>query len=246
MAEQETMGIEAAATPPEAGEGVSVDEQAEKDAGTFYPDEKKAEAKAGDEKSDDGSKGDDAKPDDKPGEGEGDSEKELEDSKEGEEQKDSKEGEGEGEQEFSLSLPEGSLLDDKAVEAVTEFAKENKLSKEQAQAVLQRESDLISDVQEFQKSEHKERVEGWAETVRTDSELGGDNFNKTAELAKRAVDAFATEEFKKELAVSGYGNHPEVVRVFAKIGESLESKALITGDPVKQEKSMEEVFYGNQ
>lgn len=145
---------------------------------------------------------------------------------------------------YELKMPEGSQLDAAAVEKVSSFAKENKLSKDQAQAILNRESDAVKSFSETQQAALKERRETWKTESSNDKEIGGEGFNKNVEMAHRALKHFGGEKLMQELEVTGYGNHPEVVRVFARIGKAMsEDKFVQAGAQVSGQKSLAETFY---
>mgnify|MGYP003126241637 FL=1 len=57
----------------------------------------------------------------------------------------------------------------------------------------------------------------------------GDKFNHNLEMARRAFMNFATPEAVKVLEETGMGNHPELLKVFAKIGEVLAEDSVLPG-----------------
>lgn len=133
---------------------------------------------------------------------------------------------------YKLTLPEKTLFDAAALEGITAFAKDLGLSAEAAQKLVERDSQMLDKFAEHVdavvKAEHAERVEGWKKAVETDKELGGEKFKETAYLADKALRMFATPEFKKALNETGFGNHPELVRVFTKIGKSISEDSFTT------------------
>jgi hypothetical protein len=146
---------------------------------------------------------------------------------------------------YDLKAPKDSLLDSGAVDRIKSFAKEKGLSPDQAQALLERESANVASFVAEQQKTHEEMRTSWLEQARTDKEIGGDNFNANTELAKRVVERFGTDEFKKALDESGLGNHPELVRILARIGKAMGNDTLVvpgssTGTP---KQSMAERLY---
>lgn len=128
---------------------------------------------------------------------------------------------------FDLKAPKDSLLDTAAVDAIKAFAKEKGLSAEQAQAMLERESANVASFVEQQEQARDQMRSSWLEQTKTDKEIGGEQFNANAELAKRVVEKFGTDEFKKALDESGLGNHPELVRILARIGKAMGNDTLV-------------------
>lgn len=147
---------------------------------------------------------------------------------------------------YELKLSEGSLLAAETVQKIEEFAKANKLSPERAQELLTREETLLKSHVETQVSAHNERVEQWKVAASKDKEIGGEAFGQNAELAKRSLEKFGSPELKEMLSATGFGNHPEVIRVFARIGKAMSEDKIITGGtpPSATQKSRAEKFYG--
>ena len=143
---------------------------------------------------------------------------------------------------YELTLPEGSYLKESAVEKTASIAKERGLSNEEAQFVLEQSSRAVED----HLLDAQAVTEGWIAEVKSDKEIGGEHFNKSVESAKRVIERFATDEFKNYLNETKFGNHPEVVRTFARIGRAMEEDSLIMpkGTPAANKKSPEELFYG--
>lgn len=145
---------------------------------------------------------------------------------------------------YDLKLPDGSLLTASDLEEISSYAKEKGLSQEQATELMTREHLAVSEYHEAQQEAFKAKTEEWKKAVSNDKELGGDNLAKSAEFAYRAVERFASPEFKEELNKTGFGNHPEVVRMFSRIGRAMSDDKIIgNGAPPVEKKSMEEIFY---
>lgn len=146
--------------------------------------------------------------------------------------------------EYKLKLPENSLLNAKAIEEVTAFAKEKGLSPEQAQLTLERESNAVVAFAEAQQNQMELKKTEWYEAAKSDKEIGGDIFAESAEMAKRVVNKYGSDAFKEELERSGLGNHPELLRVFARIGKAMQSDTLVRpGSMASSSKPIEQIFY---
>jgi len=147
---------------------------------------------------------------------------------------------------YDLKLPEGSPLKADAIDKIAAIAKERGLSNEEAQAELNKESELIGTYVKGQAVEADTVKEGWIAEAKSDKEIGGDNFAKSAETAKRVVKRFGTEAFEKALNETGLGNHPEAVRVFTRIGKAMsEDQLVLPGTQPAPRKSLEETLYGD-
>lgn len=147
---------------------------------------------------------------------------------------------------YDLKLPEGSKLDAKHLESVTAFAKANKLSQDEAKALVERD-DAVSKAQYAKlDAEAKQFIESLVPLAKADKDIGGESFDKNVQLAQRVVTKFDTNGvFKKMLDETGYGNHPEVIRIFRNIGNAMKEDELVIAPPAPSEKkSTAQVLFG--
>ena len=137
-------------------------------------------------------------------------------------------GEGDGEQEpinYELSLPDGYTFDEEIKNGLVEFAKEKNLTQEETQKL----ADLGVKMREKEVAQFQETQKQWIEQIKSDPVLGGAQLNENIAVAKKAIDTFGTPELKKLLNDTGFGNHPEVVSAFYKIGKSISEDKLVIG-----------------
>lgn len=207
----------------------------------LYDDEgggSKDEAKAGEE-----AKGEESK-DDKSEDDKADDDKSED--KDGKEEDDKGEKEDEGAPEkYDLKLAEDSLLDQKDVDEIAARARELDLSNEDAQLMVEMEAEAANRYHEKIAAEVKEIHDGWLKAAQTDKEIGGDSFKENVELAHRVLEKFGTKEFNQMLNDSNYGNHPEVIRIFARLGKQMASDEAVFGSDQGGEKPLEALFYDN-
>jgi len=142
---------------------------------------------------------------------------------------DDKPNEEEAESEFVLNVGEGASQAD--ADEITAFAKENKLSKEAAQKLLDSRVALNKKFKDDQTKFLQTQQTKWLNDSKADKEIGGDKFDASVALAKRATAKFASPGLKKMLDDSGLGNHPEVIKMFARVGKSMQDDEHI--DPPK-------------
>jgi len=107
-----------------------------------------------------------------------------------------------------------------------EFAHDTGLTQDQADNILK----LYGDIQEEQEEEHQNGLE----ELRTNTTMElqkewGKNYDGKMDYAKRAFAQFATPELSQLMDESGMGNHPEMLRVFAKVGELMGEDSLVVG-----------------
>lgn len=137
-------------------------------------------------------------------------------------------GEGAGEQEpinYELSLPDGYTFDEEIKNGLVEFAKQKNLTQEETQKL----ADLGVKMREKEAALFQETQKQWIEQIKSDPVLGGAQLNENIAVAKKAIDTFGTPELKKLLNDTGFGNHPEVVSAFYKIGKSISEDKLVIG-----------------
>lgn len=148
---------------------------------------------------------------------------------------------------YELKLPDGTKLDAKHLEGIATFSKERGLSNEEAQAIVEREHTLLTSYEKTVAESVKTEIESWAKSSEADKEIGGEKFKENVTLAKQVLDRFANDDFKKFLDVSGYGNHPEVLRFVINIGKAMTQDQLVksTVPPTGEKKSTESVLYNN-
>jgi len=147
---------------------------------------------------------------------------------------------------LELKLPENALLTAEHLKELEAYAREKNLTQEQAQAMLEREAKSVADYVQAQEATLEGLRTEWFEQCKSDKEVGGDKFSASAESAKRVVDKFATPEFKEILKQTGYGNHPELLRVFARIGNAMaDDKMVLSKAQIGKTKPLENVFYGD-
>ncbi len=83
--------------------------------------------------------------------------------------------------------------------------------------------------------------------MKADKEIGGDKFDANMESARRIIEKYGDEQIKNDLNVSGFGNYPPLVRLFAKLGKLMNEGQILSGKPVSEKpkgpKSLAEALY---
>ena len=119
--------------------------------------------------------------------------------------------------EYAFTTPDGAApLDPKRVEAFTALAKELKLPADTAQKVV----DLAAQEAKASAEAHTALVQSWADEVKADKTLGGDNLSASALVARKAID-LGPPELKELLNSTGLGNHPAVFKWAYAVGKAL-------------------------
>lgn len=139
--------------------------------------------------------------------------------------------------EYEFSFPDEVEVDQEAVQTFKEWAKDHKLSQKDAQDLVDLNTDLMSKQYEKNQQSYSEMVSGWADEARSDKEFGGDKFDDNVAVAKKAMEAFGTEELSEALDLTGAGNHPEIIRFFYKVGKAIVEDGMVAGTPSKEKES---------
>lgn len=130
--------------------------------------------------------------------------------------------------------------DEKVVSAFVELAKELKLPQEGAQKML----DKLAETVNQRDAERIEAIhEEWQKASKEDKEFGGEKFEENLSVAKAAYQKLATDELKAFMDESQIGSHPEVIRLFYRIGKQISDDNLVSGG--QEVPSAEKPFYPN-
>lgn len=153
---------------------------------------------------------------------------------------------------YELTFSEGIAPDDATIAEATPLLQELKLSNEQAQkfvplieahtarALAARDAQIDSYIA-------GERA-AWLESAKADPEIGGDKFDASLTSAAKALDRFGAtkdSDFRALLETSGLGNHPEMIRMFAKIGAAVSEDTSFprSGSATQAPRTLAETLY---
>jgi len=146
---------------------------------------------------------------------------------------------------YDLELGEKTFLAKGNVDAVVGFAKEHNLSNDAAKDILTKQDLAVADFVTRQEAAQVAETNAWAEEVKSDAELGGDNLTATIENSKSVLDRFGSDELTSMLRDSGNGNNPVVVRFLSKIGAAMaEDKSISSTRHGETSVSDADKFYG--
>lgn len=145
---------------------------------------------------------------------------------------------------YEFKAPEGAELDKEAVAQFEPIARELNLSQEQAQKLVDLYgSKVMPQLMKQQADTWQKQVADWGTAAKDDAEIGGDKFDGNLTRAKQAMDKFATPQLREFLETTGMGNHPELIRVFVKVGAAMSEDGLVTSNE-KGQRSAADVLYG--
>lgn len=127
---------------------------------------------------------------------------------------------------YEFTAPEGSELDAAVTDAFAGVAKELNLTQEAAQKVVDKMAPLMAQRQAEQVQAVQKQ---WRDESTADKEFGGDKLTESLATARKAMDAFASPGLKQTLEQTGLGNHPEVIRMFVKVGKAISEDGFVNG-----------------
>lgn len=144
---------------------------------------------------------------------------------------------------YELQLPEGFSLDPQVMTEFEPVLRELNLDNAQASKL----AGLYGQLRQSEAAAYGETVQEWGKQAAADPEIGGKAFTENVELARSALATHGSPELKGLLDSTGLGNHPEVIRFFARVGKTIPKEDGV----VKPERSggsrasAADVLYGN-
>lgn len=130
---------------------------------------------------------------------------------------------------YEFKLPEGVTLDTEVTTELADLSKEFGLSQENAQKV----ADLGVKLSQKWAADQVKALEAsgteWAAATQSDAEIGGDKLDASLAAGQKALKELGTPELSKLLAQSRLGNHPEVIRFFARVGQRVSTDGFVAG-----------------
>jgi len=207
---------------------------------------------------------------------EGDKETESKDSEpkdgeksEGEEESEEEEESGAPESYEKFELPEGVEMTDEQFKEVSEFSQSLNLNQEQAQQAVNYHNEVVgrvlADAKEEANIQRMKTQEDWVNQVKGDKEIGGAAMKENLSVALKSLNAFSdnavdatgkpvldkaglpVSKIAQALQESGFGDHPEMVRVFYRVGKLISEDSYLSGKaPTGAPKTQAETMYPDQ
>ncbi len=133
--------------------------------------------------------------------------------------------EGAGSGDITLKFPEGFKADDALVGKLQPLFKKHGLDSAKAQELVDAYAGHQAELSKAsEKDAEKAFVDlkaGFLKDLKADKEIGGAKFDASVAAATKAIAKFGTPALQKFFDDTGMGNHPEVVRAFAKVGAAM-------------------------
>jgi len=142
-------------------------------------------------------------------------------------------------------LPEGVEVDEELFASVKEIGEKHKVPAEAMQELIDAYANKVTGADVKIKEQWADVEQGWKDTANSDKEIGGDNYDLKVEKAKRAISVFGTPELKEALEQTRMGNHPELIRVFSRIGEKITEEGNFDRGSGAGQRSRGDVLFDN-
>lgn len=146
---------------------------------------------------------------------------------------------------YEFAAPEGMTLEPETTTQFETVARELNLTNEQANKLLPLAGELVKRNVAMQQEAQVKQVQKWLDESKADTEFGGDKFDTNVTAVRAAVARFATPQLKELMDQTGLGNHPEVVRLFYRIGNAIADDKFVAAPPAAPKKSAASVLFDN-
>lgn len=118
---------------------------------------------------------------------------------------------------YELKMPDGVEMDADLLAEVTPLFREARLSPAQAQVV----ADAYVKTQTDALKKHADTTAGWLAEAKADPEIGRKDYEKNLAHAHRAFQAVGNERAMQLFDTYGLGNHPDILRIFVRVGKAI-------------------------
>lgn len=127
---------------------------------------------------------------------------------------------------YDLKPQEGEAFADGFLDAYTKSVRELNLTNDGAQKLL---DDVGPSIAAAQLAKVEAVKEGWKAACEADKEFGGDGMKENLAVARKGLEAFGSPELAKFIGETGLGSHPEIVRLFWKLGQTVKEDTILSG-----------------
>jgi len=133
---------------------------------------------------------------------------------------------------YDLKMPEGVNVDTQMLAALGPEFKDLGLSNRDAQRLADKFIETQTARLAKQAEDWAATTQGWVDQAKKDPEIGGAKWDATASTAAGVVERFGSDSLREYLNASGAGNHPELIRLLAKVGAAIgEDEPAISENP---------------
>lgn len=147
---------------------------------------------------------------------------------------------------YELKAPEGVELDPAVAQEFEGYARELGLPQDKAQKGFELGAKIAQSVIAKQTADLAALRKGWQEAVKSDKEFGGPKLQESLGHAEKSKQAFLTPELRDVLDKSGLGDHPELVRMWVRVGKLMAEDKIVSGGAAPDRGDMADRLYGKK
>jgi hypothetical protein len=147
-----------------------------------------------------------------------------------------KKSDGAPEKYADFTLPEGYEKDEELLGEFSALAKEANLPQEVAQKFVDLQAKFLTKTAGDNDKAWNDLHQSWIKSAKEDKDIGGATYEKNVGLANQALAKYGTPELFKMLLDTRTGDHPELIRVFSKIGAAMGTEDKGGGGPPLSDK----------
>ena len=151
-------------------------------------------------------------------------------------------------EDYKLEASEDFNVPQENLDSFTAACKAAKLSKAQAEAMLNWHKQFAGDVQKLQAQQESAQIRQWQDEILRDPEIGGSRWKAAVADSRKALNAFDQDGKLRTLLKQMHADyHPDVVRVIARVGRAMGEDRFIgsRGESSGKERPLEERMWPN-
>lgn len=141
---------------------------------------------------------------------------------------------------YEWRLPEGVQIGEGETETYQSLFRELSLTQEQVDRIAEVEGELA----QARIQQQEQMREDWKAAAQKDEELGRD-WDLTLQRAGYALNELADEEFANFLEDTGLGDHPVLIKAFARLGQVMSNDQFGSGNPAPEQQPSYRSWYQN-
>jgi hypothetical protein len=132
-------------------------------------------------------------------------------------------------EELEFTVPEGMEVNEPLMGEFKDLAKELGITQEVGQKLIDLQTAHEQKRADESTQAWNDMQATWVNDAKADKEYGGTEMNANLAVAKKTIDQFGTPELKEMLDFTGAGNHPEIIRLFYRVGKAISDDNLVMG-----------------
>lgn len=145
----------------------------------------------------------------------------------------------------AFKLPEGMSINEDIMGEFSQLAKGANLPQDKAQSLVELGAKMANGFESAAQESLTNLKAQFATDLANDKALGGEQLDANLAVAQRAINTYGSDELKSMLSESGLGKHPELVRFFHAVGQTIsEDSNVDSGASEGGVKSLAERMYG--